>query len=417
MNKIWALLLLLAVRGLAKDSCVECHSALEGNLKTPVTNIQTDIHTRSGFGCVDCHGGDQSVDDPYQSMSRSRGFTGHVARTAIPKLCARCHSNATLMHKFKPQQSVDQFALYQTSTHGKRLAAGDEAVATCIDCHSVHDIRQVRDSLSPVHPLRLPETCAGCHANAQYMAAYRISTNQFAEYRASVHWETLAKRGDLSAPTCASCHGNHGATPPHVSSVAAVCGSCHALVAQIYEKSPHQLMFASMGGARCNICHGNHEIRRPSVDMLAGSSSVCTQCHDAASTGGIVATEMARSINELGGTISRSDVILSRARNSGMEVSEAQLRQIEAREALVKARVAVHSLQLPPVTKAVGEGLAIARANYAAGETALQERNRRRIGLGVSLLSIVITMAGLWLAIRSIEGKSQPAGELSGEKL
>ena len=36
-------------------------------------------------------------------MSASRGFVGKPARAAIPKLCARCHSDATVIHKFRPQ--------------------------------------------------------------------------------------------------------------------------------------------------------------------------------------------------------------------------------------------------------------------------------------------------------------------------
>jgi hypothetical protein len=85
----------------------------------------------------------------------------------------------------------------------------------------VHDIREVKDPRAPIHPLRLPETCARCHGDAKHMAPYKLNTDQFAEYRSSVHWEALAKRGDLSA-LFASCHGNHGATPPQVSSVSAV---------------------------------------------------------------------------------------------------------------------------------------------------------------------------------------------------
>jgi hypothetical protein len=72
----------------------------------------------------------------------------------------------------------------------------------------------VKDSRSPVHPLRLPETCARCHADSTHMAKYKLATNQFEDYRKSVHWEALAQRGDLSAPSCASCHGNHGAHAP-----------------------------------------------------------------------------------------------------------------------------------------------------------------------------------------------------------
>ena len=72
-------------------------------------------------------------------MSRA-GIYGQPARTAVPKLCARCHSDAALMHKFGPQERVDQYAQYLTSVHGKRIAAGDTAAAVCTDCHGVHGI-------------------------------------------------------------------------------------------------------------------------------------------------------------------------------------------------------------------------------------------------------------------------------------
>jgi predicted CXXCH cytochrome family protein len=398
--------LTIPVVAAAKDSCLECHSALEGNLLTPAKVFKLDIHQHRGFSCADCHGGDRNSDDPDAAMSRAHGFLGTIARTAVPKLCAGCHSNAELIHKFKPQQRVDQFAQYQTSVHGKRIAAGDGAAATCVDCHSVHDIREVKDPLSPVHPLSLPNTCARCHADPAHMAKYKLDTHQFEEYRKSVHWEALAKRGDLSAPSCASCHGNHGATPPQVQSVAAVCGTCHSLFEDLYNKSPHQPVFASMGMGGCVVCHSNHAVLKPSEEMLNGERAVCSQCHEATSTGGTTATEMARLISSLNVSLNRSDEILGRARRSGMEVSEALLRQREGQEALVKARVAIHNFQLSSVRKPVSEGLAISAETYLAGENALKERKVRRIGLAFSLLTIMATMAGLWLAIRSIEGKS-----------
>jgi len=326
------LLLLLMVAGVAgKDSCVECHSA-------PADAFVGDVHARHGFSCTDCHGGDRNVDDPEAAMSRAKGFKGAIARTAVPALCAHCHSDANLMHRYKPQQRVDQLALYSTSTHGKRLAGGDTNVANCVDCHSVHNIREVRDPQSPVHPLNLPGTCARCHADAAHMAQYKIDTKQFEEYRSSVHWEALAKRGDLSAPSCATCHGNHGATPPQVSSVAEICGTCHVLFAELYNKSPHQPVFAAMGAAGCTVCHGNHGIRAPSDEMLAGAKSICAQCHDGTSAGGVASAEMGNLLGKLGAALNQSDAVLNRARNSGMEVSEAMLRQRRARGAGESAR-------------------------------------------------------------------------------
>jgi hypothetical protein len=399
------LLLFLTPLFAAKDSCVECHSALEGAHQKPAVLFKDDVHSARGFRCVDCHGGDPSSDDPGVSMSPARGFKGKIVRTAVPQLCARCHSDANLIHKFKPQQRVDQLAQYMTSVHGKRLAAGDTAVANCVDCHSVHDIRDVRHALSPVHPLRLPETCARCHADGSRMSKYKLEHTQFDEYRQSVHWTALAKRGDLSAPSCASCHGNHGATPPQVASVAAVCGTCHVLLEELYNKSPHKPAFAAMGMAGCVVCHGKHKIEPPSVKMLAGDGSVCAQCHEADSAGGRAAAEMAKQISGLSEALGRSEEILTQARLSGMEVSEAQLQLVEGRENLVKARVAVHAFDTAAVLKPVKDGLAVAAQTHAAGVTALKERDVRRVGLSVSLAAIFATMGGLWLAIRGIERK------------
>jgi hypothetical protein len=384
---------------------VGCHSALEGALSAPAEGYANDIHGRFQFSCSDCHGGDRSADDPTVAMNRARGFTGKPSRAAIPQLCARCHADAALMHKYNPQERVDQYALYLTSTHGKRIAAGDTAAAVCTDCHGVHGIREVKDGQSPVHPLRLPSTCARCHSDPKHMAKYQIPTNQLAEYQKSVHWEALQKRGDLSAPSCASCHGNHGATPPGVSSVAAVCGTCHVLMENLYNKSPHQAAFAAMNARGCVVCHTNHAVLKPSDKMLAGPGAVCSQCHEAASPGGIAADEMAGSIQKLEAAIAGSDAILSDAARSGMEVSEALLRQNDANEALVKARVAVHAFRAAAVSEPVGQGLKTAAETHQAGQQALLERNRRRIGLGVALVTILIVIGGLWLAIRRLEDR------------
>jgi hypothetical protein len=412
MRILWALLLLVFPAWAAKDSCVECHTVLEGSLQAPAARFAGDVHAHRGFGCAACHGGDPASDDPEVSMNRARGFLGKIARTAVPGLCARCHSDAALIHQFNPRQRVDQLAQYRTSVHGKRLAAGDASAANCVDCHSVHDIRAVKDALSPVHPLRLPATCARCHADSARMAKYKLPVDQFAQYRGSVHWEALARRGDLSAPSCASCHGNHGAAPPEVASVGAVCGTCHALLEDLFSKSPHQPVFQSMGLAGCVVCHGNHGVQKPTPELLSGPKAVCAQCHSLDSAGGQVAARMHGRISHLRNQLVSSREILERASRSGMEVSEALLRHREGDEALVKARVAVHTFRAASVDQHVDEGLAISAETFNAGAGALHERDRRRIGLAVSLIAILVTIAGLWLALRAIEAK-QRAPELS----
>ena len=390
----------------AADSCMTCHSAMEEGTKGPSTLIKNDVHIAHGLSCADCHGGDRSSDDPGVAMSKAKGFKGKPARTAIPKFCASCHANPDIMRKFAPSERVDQYELYQTSVHGKRLAAGDTNVATCIDCHSVHDIRSVKDSLSPVYPLHVAETCARCHSDKQKMAPYKIPTDQFAEYRTSVHWEALAKRGDLSAPTCASCHGNHGAKPPDVESVAAVCGTCHVLFAQLYDKSVHQPVFSGAGGGGgCMVCHSNHAIHQPSTAMLVGPNAVCSGCHEAGSAPAQTAAQMAAWIDGLDRALKQSETVLARAEESGMEVSEAQVRLIDGRENLVKSRLALHAIDPGEMRKPIDAGMAIAKETLASGQAALREKDYRRWGLAVSVLLIGIAILAIRFLIRRIEAR------------
>src|ERR1051325_9086690 len=150
----------------AGDSCVSCHTDLEEGKTGPAKLIKNDVHISHGLSCASCHGGDPNSDDPDVAMSKAKGFKGKPARTAIPELCGSCHANPNYMRKYAPQGRVDQLELYRTSVHGQRLAKGDASVATCIDCHSVHQIRRVKDSASPVYPTHVAETCGRCHADA-----------------------------------------------------------------------------------------------------------------------------------------------------------------------------------------------------------------------------------------------------------
>ena len=394
---------LAAAGAAAPDSCITCHAALEDG-KGPASTIRNDVHIAHGLSCADCHGGDRTSADPEIAMNKAKGFKGKPARADIPKFCAACHSNPDFMRKFAPRERVDQFELYQTSIHGQRLAKGDEKVATCIDCHSVHDIRAVKDAMSPVHPLHVADTCGRCHSDKERMAPYKIPTNQLTEYRTSVHWQAMTKRGDLSAPSCASCHGNHGAKPPQVESISEVCGSCHVLYAQLYNRSVHKAIFSSAGGGGgCIVCHSNHGIHQPDTRMLTGSTAVCAGCHDAGTPPANTAAQMAGWIDGLDTAIKQSDAVLATAEKSGMEVSEAQVRLIEGRENLVKSRLALHGMQPDQMRIPIDAGMVIARETRGAGEAALRERDFRRYGLGISVILIGLAILAIRVLIRRIE--------------
>lgn len=387
------------------DSCVACHSALEGKQALPVRQFNNDVHHEVGLSCADCHGGNPH-EESMDAMSRAKGYRGAPKKVQVPEFCARCHADIAYMRRFNPKMRADQLTQYLTSVHGKRLKQGDTKVAACVDCHGVHGILPASDTRSPVHPANVASTCARCHANTGYMKGYKIPTDQVARYEKSVHAQMLAQ-GDTTAPTCTTCHGNHGATPPGVSSVANVCGTCHVFFAQLFEKSPHQAAFARMGLPGCVQCHSNHEIVKPSDDWVGvGANSVCTTCHAAGDKGYDAAQKMAGDLAKLKTFLGRSEEILNTAERSGMEVSSAKLELASAHETLIKARVNVHTFNDAEVQKLTDRGVEISRKTYEAGVVALRERDFRRKGLGVALITIVLAISGLFWKIRQIESRT-----------
>ena len=86
-----------------------------------------------------------------------------------------------------------------------------------------------------------------------------------------------------------------------------------------------------------------------------------------------------------------------------MEVSQATQQQALAHDALLKARVTVHSFSELELKRDTDAGLEISRQTLAAGQKAMAEWKFRRVGLGLSVLAIAITLVGLGLYIRNIE--------------
>src|SRR6185369_5810368 len=365
--------------GQQKSSCIECHIKLEGKIGDPARSIKDDIHLSRGLSCNDCHGGDPTQNDKVAAKDPRKGYLGRPRMADIPAFCGKCHNDASFMKKFNPALRVDQEKEYSTSVHGKLLKAGNQKVATCISCHGVHGIRAVSDALSSVYPLNVAETCAKCHGQAERMAEFKIPTDQYTKYKKSVHAKALYERQDLSAPTCNDCHGNHGAAPPGIASVANVCGQCHARQAELFQASVHKHAFDDAGLAECITCHNNHEIAAP-TDALLGTAegSVCISCHKQGEKGFIAAGELRSKIDGLLGRIAKSKEILDRAERAGMEVSKPKFDLREAIDGVTHARVLIHTSSPPEVDKVIAPAVGVAGKAYQAGIDALVELNFRR---------------------------------------
>jgi hypothetical protein len=391
-----------------EDSCATCHLALGiEKLTKPAENYKTDIHAVKGFGCVACHGGDASKMG-LEAMDKTKGYIGKPKPAQVIEVCGRCHSDARFMRQYNPSLRVDQVSEYYTSVHGRRLKEqNDPKVATCASCHKPHSIRPPSDARSSVHPLHVADTCGGCHANAEYMAEYKIPTDQVAKYKKSVHHKLMTEKRDLSAPTCNDCHGNHGAAPPGISWVGNVCGQCHPVNTELFNKSRHAQVFVQMGTPGCATCHSNHEILATSDTMLGvGGSAICGTCHTPTDTGGKTALAMRESVDKLRTDYDGAYTVLTNAEHAGMEVSQPFFELNEAKTALIKARAAIHGFNLDGVKAQVKPGLEISEKARSRGLKALEELQFRRKGLAVSVLIIAALIVGLVIKIRRLEGKS-----------
>jgi len=391
----------------ATDTCAACHLELDDpRLSTPAALAEKngDVHRTQGITCAGCHGGDPTADDAVEAMDPKRGFVGRFAPGAIPAMCGSCHSDAAFMLRYSPNIPTDQLAQYRTSRHGLALAKGDTNVAVCSSCHGAHGVLPATDARSPVYPTRIVETCGACHGDAALMSRYGIKGDELPEYRKSVHYAALTQKNDLSAPTCNDCHGSHGATPPGISSVSNVCGTCHLTQRERFDLSPHKEAFAAIEQPACEACHSNHAVLTPHDSWIGvGEGQVCGECHSAGDAGAAVAEMVAASLARMHERLAAVEARVGKAERAGMLMEDALVKLEEAHQGVVLAQVEIHSVDPARVETQAQTVLAAASGADQLAAAAEAEIRFRRTGLFVSLGVIALAILALVMKIRTME--------------
>ena len=244
----------------AKVECATCHD-------DESAHVSNSVHSALGdAACESCHGNHHEV---------------ATAAQLAPAKCAQCHA--------------DEVKEFKQSIHGKAAASGDPDAPNCISCHGpIHQILSSSDAASRVTKKNLPDTCASCHSNQQFLSRHNIPFARPVElYRQSVHGRAVAD-GDGAAATCSDCHGSHGILPSQDArskinhfNIPATCGQCHTDIAKTYLASVHgQAMKNGVSGAPvCVDCHGEHLILAPKeqgslVNASRVSMATCGRCHN-----------------------------------------------------------------------------------------------------------------------------------------
>ncbi|MFH1687763.1 MAG: cytochrome c3 family protein [bacterium] len=407
---IMAILLMLLTGGVSTaqvNNCIECHQSVEEE-DGPSYKITRDVHFQKGLGCVDCHGGDAALED-MDDVRRVRGYRGVPSHTEVPEFCGGCHGDAVYMRQHNPSLPTDQLTKYKTSTHGQLLfGKRDDKVANCISCHGVHDINSAKLPHSATYPMNLPGTCAKCHGDAEYMSDYDIPTDQYEAYAQSVHGQALLENKDLGAPACNDCHSNHGAAPPGVNSLSAVCGQCHAMQQELFEHSPHAPAFAENEFPMCETCHGNHLVERPHDDLIGDvEPAYCVECHDPDDgTRGIpTALAISESLHRLVTAHDAAKEVMDEAMDKGMMTADEEFGLKEVGQILIKARTQVHAFNIDSLAPKAEEGIKKADEVKVGSAALIDEYYFRRKGLGLATLFITVVCIGLYARIRRLKRK------------
>jgi len=271
----------------ALQACKSCHAE-------EVKDFLSSIHAKAAKDgdsqaptCLACHG-------PAHKIVSAQDPESRVAKRNLPVTCGDCHSNPDFLAKHEIPFAHPVEA-YRMSVHARAIATGNQAAASCSDCHASHAIYPARDPRSKINHWNVPATCGACHTEIKKV------------YDESVHGQAVA-HGARAAPVCTDCHGEHTilaptnpASPVNPARLSgSTCGRCHdderlnarynlpADRVPSFAGSFHGLELRSGGQtiANCASCHGAHNIF-PSSDPRstvnpANLARTCGACHPGA---------------------------------------------------------------------------------------------------------------------------------------
>ena len=144
------------------ETCAKCHSAIYDTYKQSVHGkALTEDGNPDVPTCIDCHGV-HNIQNP----------TTATFRNSTPYLCAKCHTNNALMHKYGLSTQV--LNTYVADFHGTTVVLFDNTFPdqptnkpVCTDCHGFHDVARVDDPQKGLSVRKnLLARCQKCHPDA-----------------------------------------------------------------------------------------------------------------------------------------------------------------------------------------------------------------------------------------------------------
>ncbi len=260
----------------SRVDCSICHAEEVALFETSIHGRLTDQGDVDAPQCKSCHLGELGN---HNILAHSNPQSPTHVRN-VPDLCGRCHDEGGVADKRHEGADHSMVANYKASVHGLALTqSGLVVTATCVDCHSTHDILPSGEIGSSVHRTNITDTCAACHEGIDMT------------FRESIHFTGEAKDGN-HLPMCNDCHSSHEIARTDAEGfklqIVNSCGECHHDVTESYFETYHGKVF-ELGyteTAACHDCHGQHNVL-PTDDPKSTLSrenivGTCAQCHPGA---------------------------------------------------------------------------------------------------------------------------------------
>ncbi len=145
--------------------CGKCHGdVFTAYARSVHGNALVQGHSSDVPVCVDCHTAHTILD------ARTQDY-----REKVPEICGRCHGNRELMKKYGLNTGVVNS--YLQDFHGVTLklykqqktastGVSRKSIATCVDCHGIHDITRTSGPGTNLVKARLVKRCQKCHPGA-----------------------------------------------------------------------------------------------------------------------------------------------------------------------------------------------------------------------------------------------------------
>jgi formate dehydrogenase gamma subunit len=146
-------------------TCGQCHPDIQLEYDGSIHGRALYAGIRDSPTCTDCHG-EHLILSPGNPDGRVYGAA------QATETCGRCHDDPLIISKYGFEEGV--VGSYLDSYHGWANRAGYGQAASCMDCHTAHNVLPKADPASSISDENIVATCGACHpgSTANFAASY-----------------------------------------------------------------------------------------------------------------------------------------------------------------------------------------------------------------------------------------------------